>query len=81
MNFANGTYEPGEKLSGDSGVYYEATPGLYWYSGFGCGTFFKNDGTMLWCSPREAKSEADRLGLEFKYVDSFISSSSFSVMG
>ncbi len=54
--------------------YRDVKPGLYWYSGWGTGYFFRPDGTMLDCSPTEARAEARRLGIEadYRYVDSFI---------
>ena len=63
--------------------YRDVTPGLYWYSGLGSGYFFRPDGTMLDCSPSEARAEARRLGIErdFRYVDSFINTGSAVCVG
>jgi len=59
-------------LPNQAPLYYDVHPGLYWYSGLGSGTFFRADGTMLAdCTPQEAYREAMRLGLRYRYVDSF----------
>lgn len=79
INWSTGTWEAGDKAryhnmqSNREREYHEVHAGLYWYSGLGSGTFFRADGTMLTnCSPQEAGAEAARLGLTFRYVDSFI---------
>ena len=87
INWLKGTWKPGAKARyhmghGHKPCHYEVHAGLYWYSGFGSGTFFRADGTMLQnCTPQEASAEAWRLGLNFHFVDSFITSSFASVMG
>jgi hypothetical protein len=78
INWQKGTWEAGDKakyhdmLPNQKPQYYEVHAGLYWYSGLGSGTFFRPDGTMMLnCSPQEAHGEAVRLGIEYRYVDSF----------
>ncbi len=80
------TWHDGQKLKyhkghGHVAEFCEAHAGLYWYSGFGCGTFLRPDHTTLWCSPSEAQAEAKRLGVTYRYVDSFVPSTFGSVMG
>lgn len=86
INWQKGTWEQGDKARFHKGKgpeeFFDVFPGLYWYSGLGSGTFFRADGTMLLnCSPSEAYAEAQRLGLEYRYVDSFDVGSFISVMG
>lgn len=75
IDFRNGTWEVGDRVQyygSRPESFLDITPGLYWYSGLGSGTFFRPDGTMLLnCSPQEANAEARRLGVEMRYVDSF----------
>lgn len=72
------TWKPGDRVQyhdmapGRKPTYLEVHAGLYWYSGLGCGNFFRPDGTILWCSPQEAYAEARTIGIEMRYVDSFI---------
>ena len=88
INWATGTWTPGDQARYHCGhgrgyvPLLDVFPGLYWYSGLGSGTLFRDDGTMLLnCTPQEGYAEAKRLGLEYRYIDSFITSSFSSVMG
>jgi hypothetical protein len=86
MDWQQGTWEPGDRLryhkeQGEK-EYQEVFAGLYWYSGFGSGTFFRPDGTMLQnCIPQEAAKEARLVGVELRFIDSFVTGSFISVMG
>jgi hypothetical protein len=75
VNWIDGTWKPGDKIrfyASRPESFRAVEPGLYWYSGLGSGSFFRADGTILLnCSPREGHAESARLGLEFRYVDSF----------
>jgi len=88
VHFGAGWWKPGARAKyhnmkpNQEASYYDIHPGLYWYSGLGSGTFFRADGTMLLnCTPQEAGAEARRLGLEFRYVDSFINIGSAIYVG
>jgi hypothetical protein len=87
IDWQKGTWQEGDKARyhqghGHEEAYYEVHAGLYWYSGLGSGTFFRPVGTMLLnCTPQEASAEAARIGVEWRYVDSFIVSSFSGVMG
>lgn len=80
IHFGAGWWKPGATVEyhdmapGRKPETREVKAGLYWYSGMGCGHFFRPDGTILWCSPTEAHAEAVKLGIEkdYRYVDSFI---------
>jgi hypothetical protein len=75
INWHKGTWDDGDTAEYHGSrpkSYCEVFPGLYWYCGFGSGTFFRSDGTMLLnCTPQEANAEARRLGLQMCYIDSF----------
>ena len=85
MDWGLKTWKEGDKLKYHRGVhgtdqYIDVFAGLYWYAGFGSGTFFRDDGTFMDdCSPQEAGAEAKKLGLTFRYVDSFDTASFKSV--
>lgn len=86
IDWSKGTWEKGDKAKYHVGrgerPEFEVFPGLYWYSGLGSGTFFRPDGTMLLnCTMQEASAEARKLGVEYRFVDSFVVSSFSSVMG
>lgn len=46
-------------------------PGLFWYSGFGLGTFYSPDGWAYWHVRSEAVAHAKQDGVEFIFRDSF----------
>ena len=45
-------------------------PGLFWYSGFGYGDYFSNDGNRYWTSRSEAHELARLDGLKMEAIDS-----------
>jgi hypothetical protein len=87
MNREDNTWEQGDKLKfhdmkpNQKPQYLEIEPGLYWYCGLGCGMFFRPAGTFADCSPQEANAEARALGIEMRYVDSFINIGSATYVG
>jgi hypothetical protein len=85
INWRNMTWEPGAKARFHKGSgapeYFTVYAGLYWYSGFGVGYYFKSNGAMLHCSYAQAQKEARRDGVECHFVDSFVVGSFRSVMG
>jgi hypothetical protein len=87
IDWQKGTWQIGDKakyhtmLGSTPPQYIGVHPGLYWYSGLGSGTLFRPDGTMLLnIPPSEANAECRRLGIQFRYVDSFDTNSFRSVM-
>lgn len=79
VDFREGWWEPRARVKyhdmkpNQKPIYLNVSPGLYWYSGLGSGTFFRPDGTMLLdCTPQEAHAEARAVGVEMRYVDSFV---------
>lgn len=87
IDFHEGWWKPGAKvryhdmLPNQKPQHCEVFPGLYWYGGLGSGTFFRPDGTLMDCSPQEAYAEARRLGIECRYIDSFINTGSATYVG
>jgi hypothetical protein len=88
VHFGKNWWKPGARLKyhdmapNREASYLDVHPGLYWYSGLGSGTFFRTDGTMLGnCSPQEAHAEARRLGIEMRYVDSFVNTGRATFVG
>jgi hypothetical protein len=65
LRYVGGACKRGEEPTEDE------LPGLFWYSGFGMGSLYLPDGSILWCCTTEAREECKARGLDFRFQDSF----------